>query len=302
LKTRHRIVGIGEVLWDIFPDHRLPGGAPANVVFHAAQMGADAVLCSRVGIDDLGRELLAHLREQGIDVEAVQQDLDHPTGTVTVEISRRDHPAFTIHADVAWDFMELNRPWESALAEADAVCFGSLAQRLPKSRETIMKGLDAAGTAVRVFDVNVRPPWIDAKALRDSTERSDIVKLNDEETGTMADMLGMEDFKDRDFAAELLVTYEDVQVVAITRGAKGCLLMDRTATVELPGVKVEVADTVGAGDAFTAGLTIGILEGWDLRKIAEFANRAAALVAARPGAMPVLREEYEALRRDVDHR
>jgi fructokinase len=300
LKTKHKVVGIGEVLWDIFPAHRLPGGAPANVVFHAAQMGADAVLCSRVGIDDPGRELLAYLREQGIDVEAVQQDLDHPTGSVTVDLSRRDHPAFTIHADVAWDFMELNRTWENVLAGADAVCFGSLAQRFPKSRETIMKGLDAAGTAVRIFDVNVRPPWIDAKVLRDSTERSDIVKLNDEETGTMANMLGADAFNDSNFAAELLDTYEDIQVVSITRGAKGCLLMDRTATVELPGVKVDVADTVGAGDAFTAGLTIGILEGWDLRKIAEFANRAAALVAAHPGAMPVLREEYQTLRRELD--
>jgi fructokinase len=300
LKTKPKLVGIGEVLWDVFPNHRLPGGAPANVVFHAAQMGAGAVLCSRVGIDDLGRELLAYLREQGIDIEAVQQDLDHPTGTVTVDLSRPDSPAFTIHADVAWDFMELNRTWESVLAEADAVCFGSLAQRFPKSRETIIKGLEAAGTAVRVFDVNIRPPWIDAKVLRDSTERSDIVKLNDGETGTMADMLGMDAIQDRDFAAELLETYEDVQVVAITRGAKGCLLMDRHGPVELPGVKVEVVDTVGAGDAFTAGLTIGILEGWDLRKIAGFANRAAALVAARPGAMPVLREEYRTLRTELD--
>jgi len=300
LEENYRIVGIGEVLWDIFPDHRLPGGAPANVVFHAAQMGADAVLCSRVGVDDLGRELLAYLREQGIDVDAVQQDLDHPTGTVTVELSRRDQPVFTIDADVAWDFMELNRTWEDVLAEADAVCFGSLAQRLPKSRETIINGLDAATRAVRIFDVNIRPPWIDAKVLRDSTERSDVVKLNDAEAPMMADLIGLGASGDRGFAEALLETYEDVQVVAVTRGAKGCLLADRHGPVELPGIKIEVADTVGAGDAFTAGLAVGLLEGWDLRKMAEFANRAAAMVACRRGAMPSLREEYQALRRRVD--
>lgn len=297
MSRRHRIVGVGEALWDVFPEHRLPGGAPANVVFHAAQMGAEAVLCSRVGVDALGQELLAYLREQGIDVQAVQRDLDHPTGTVTVDLSRPDHPTFTIHESVAWDYMEISPTWRRILEGADAVCFGSLAQRFPKSRETVMKGLDAAGKGLRVFDVNLRPPWYDAKVFRDSVVRATVVKLNHEEAAPAADMLGTAGSGDEAFAAALLGRYHNIRVVCVTRGADGCYLADRERAVELPGEKVVVADTVGAGDAFTAGLTVGILEGWELRAIGDFANRAAALVAARPGAMPVLREEYAGLRK-----
>jgi len=296
LQGRPRIVGLGEVLWDVFPDHRLPGGAPANVAFHAAQMGAEAVLCSRVGIDDLGRELLGYLREQCINIQAVQQDLDHPTGTVTVDLDRPDHPAFTIHEDVAWDFMEFNRAWKDLVEGSDAVCFGSLAQRSPKSRETVMRCLDAGRNALLVFDVNLRLPWYDAKILRDSIGKASIVKLNHEEVKPLADMVGIGNPEESEFTEGLLERFPNLEFVCVTRGGNGCMLADRRELREFPGRKVKVVDTVGAGDAFTAGLTVGMLEGWEPQRIGEFANQAAALVASRPGAMPVLREEYAALR------
>lgn len=298
-ERKHKIVGIGEVLWDVFPDHRLPGGAPANVVFQVAQMGAEAVLCSRVGADPLGEELLAYLSEQGINIEGVQRDPDHPTGTVTVELARRDHPVFTIHEDVAWDYMGMNEAWENLLEGTEAVCFGSLAQRSPRSRDAVAACLEVAQMALRVFDVNLRPPWYDDTVIKNSVDISDVVKLNREEVRPLAEMLGTDGRDAKLFAAEVLENYENVEVVCITCGGQGCLLVDRSEAVELPGDKVEVADTVGAGDAFTAALTVGIVSGWNLPTIGEFANRAAALVASKPGGMPVLREEFADLRRTL---
>lgn len=287
MADRPVIVGLGEVLWDCFDDTRRAGGAPANVAFHAAQLGATGVVCSRVGDDTLGDELLDFLARHGLAVETVQRDAAHPTGTVTVHSGGGAGPAYTIHADVAWDFLEMTPQWRDACAGAAAVCFGTLAQRSPQSRATIRACLDAADDALLVYDVNLRPPFIERAWIVESLERCDVVKLNADEQGALTGLLDLEPMGQADFCRALIERW-GLRAACITRGADGCLVATADEAVDVPGVAVTVVDTVGAGDAFTAALTLGLLRQLPLEETAVFANRIGALVASHAGAMPVL--------------
>ncbi len=159
------VVGLGEVLWDCFGDVRKPGGATANVAFHAGQLGLAGVVCSRVGADPLGTELLGYLAGHNLDTRYIQEDPVRPTGTVTVDASRPDHPTYVIHEDVAWDHIEFTPDLCDLMRRARAVCFGSLAQRSPRSRQVIRQCLEAATGALRVFDVNLRQSWYDRECI-----------------------------------------------------------------------------------------------------------------------------------------
>ncbi len=294
--SRKIVVGLGELLWDCFPDSRRPGGAPANVAYHAAQLGANGVVCSRVGQDADGDELLAYLRQHGLATACVQQDAAHPTGTVTVHTDRADSPSYTIHEDVAWDYLTLDDTWRGVLSQAAAICFGTLAQREPASRATIREALALGRAALRVYDVNLRPPFFERALVEGSLQHADVVKLNDQEVPTLGDLLGLPAETPAAFAAAMLARFA-CRFVCVTRGARGCVLVaESEAPVEVPGQRVTVADTVGAGDAFTAGLTFGLIEEWPLHVTATFANRVGGLVASRPGAMPAVSDEYEALK------
>lgn len=293
------ILGLGELLWDCFPDGERPGGAPANFAYHAAQLGYTGGVLSRVGTDERGRNLLAWLHDKGVRADLVQVDPDHPTGTVTVDISEPRRPRFVIHENVAWDHMENTPQWRSALAEAAAVCFGTLAQRSRVSREAILSLLrDQRARRLIVYDVNLRQDFYTREIIEASLRLARLVKLNTEESHVVRELLGISEPSDAQFCRALMSRY-DVEAVCITRGEHGCLLVDGSGWAESPGVEVTVADTVGAGDAFTAAWVAARLWGWNLTAQAEFANRVGALVASLPGAMPPVAANYRDLLREM---
>jgi fructokinase len=292
-------LGLGELLWDCFPDHRLPGGAPANVAFHAQQLGLSAATVTRVGSDALGEEICKFLKSQGLSIDLVQRDPLHGTGTVTVEPTPTG-ATYTFLPDSAWDFLELQPELIAAMQSARAVCFGTLAQRSAISRETIHSCLAVASAdCLVVYDVNLRPPFYERDWIERSLRLARIVKLNDDEVRVLADMFATGTRNDLDFAQHLLDDQSQLELVCVTRGANGCLAVSRSEAVDIPGIAVQVVDTVGAGDSFTAALIQTRLAGWPLRRSIEFANRVGALVASRPGAMPNLRDELAALRREL---
>ncbi len=287
------VVGLGELLWDCFGEIRKPGGAPANVAFHARQLGHTGIVCSRVGCDAPGSELVDYIVSHDLDIRYIQRDQAHATGTVTVDTRRPDHPAYVIHQDVAWDHIEFTDELGDLMRRASAVCFGSLAQRSARSRSAIQRCLDAAVGALIVFDVNLRQSWYDRERIETSLAKSDIAKLNIDEVAVLASLLDLP-AAPLDFAGRLLTRY-DVDLVCITRAQQGCLLVSHDQAVDLPGLPVQVADTVGSGDAFSAALISARLRGWSLDQTARLANAAGALVAGCSGAMPALRHEYAAL-------
>lgn len=290
-------LGLGELLWDCFPDRRLPGGAPANVAFHAQQLGLSAATVTRVGCDEPGDDICRFLQEQGLSLDLVQRDPVHGTGTVTVEPDLTG-TKYTFKPDSAWDFLDPQPALLQAMQSATAVCFGTLAQRNSVSRETIHACLAATSAdCLVVYDVNLRPPFFERGWIERSLRKARIAKLNDDEVRQLNEMLGANRSDSESFAQWLMDHYQ-LELVCVTRGAAGCLLVCGDEIVDVPGLAVQVIDTVGAGDSFTAALIQTRLAGWSLRRSAEFANRVGALVASRPGAMPILTEELAALRRE----
>jgi fructokinase len=285
-----RVIGLGEILWDVFPSGRRLGGAPANFAYCAHLLGNRAIIASRIGADELGRELRQALHQAGVSDSSLQTDSSHPTGTVQVQLSSEGQPSFRIMEAVAWDFLEWNESWETLARSADAICFGTLAQRSPVSRSSILKFLDtAAPDALRVFDINLRQSFYSRDIVTSSLEHASILKLNNEELPVLSSMLGAGSGAESSVCQHLLNQF-DLQLVCVTRGANGSLMVDRKGMHEHPGFTVEVADTVGAGDAFTAGLVHERLRGGTLAEINDTANRMGAWVASRPGAMPVAPE------------
>jgi fructokinase len=283
---KYIVVGLGELLWDILPTGEQLGGAPANFTYMTALLGDRGIIASRIGDDRPGYEALDRLEQAGVDITHVQRDASHATGRAQVQLDYDGDPAYTIVEDVAFDYFALTPDWQELAAQADAVCFGSLAQRSTASRDTIRKFLKATrGETVIVFDVNLRKPFYSADVLSESLRLSNIVKLNDEELGTVVELLNLSGGRDEDSALRLL-HYHDLQMVCVTRGDRGSLLVTESASVEHPGFKVDVADTIGAGDAFSAALVHHYLRGASLERISEAANRLAALVATQVGATP----------------
>lgn len=291
------MIGLGEVLWDCFEDTQRPGGAPANVAFHARQLGLNARIFSRVGSDKLGKDLLRFLEDQGVPTGCIQQDDTHPTGTVTVHMDTSDAPSYTIHENVAWDYMQYSAAWRETCQEAAAICFGTLAQRNDTSRETIARCLKAAGDALKICDVNLRPPYVDQHIIETSLHAAHVAKMNIGECAILSEMLETGG-ADTLAQAQALCKAFNMSLVCITRGDAGCLLVNRSETVDEPGTPVEVADAVGAGDAFTAALAYGLLYTWPLARVASFANHIGGRVAASHGAMPNLKEEFNALKKE----
>lgn len=292
------IVGLGELLWDLLPEGRQLGGAPANFSVMSARLGNRAVIASRLGEDKLGREARAYLASLPADLGSIQRDVKHPTGSVSVTL-KEGQAEYVIHEPVAWDFLELTSEWKQLAAEADAVCFGTLAQRDAASRRTIHAFLAATRRdCVRVFDVNLRKPFYTRGVLEDSLSRATILKLNDAEMPEVLKLLKLDESApaapDASFlrkGARLLLDEFPLQLVCVTMGGSGSLLVGREAFDQHPGVPTEVADTIGAGDAFTAALTSYYLQGAPLGVLNEAGNRWGSWVASQAGAMPALTEE-----------
>ena len=280
------IVGIGEILWDIYPDGRkVAGGAPFNFAFHCHQLGHEAVIVSRVGDDDLGRELREEVRRLGLIDDFIQIDREHPTGTVMVTLDENKVPTYMITADVAWDYIEWNEHLEKLAGEAARVCYGTLGLRSPVAREAIHRLLEETRRAVlpcvRVLDVNLRPTGPMMETIREAVLAADWLKANDDEFVTVANVFGM--------TAMNLVRWhwkEVESVWLITGGAEGVEWIAPGGGGRSEGVPASVVDTVGAGDAFTAAMVCLHLEGRALRDCARFANHYAARVCEFQGATP----------------
>jgi fructokinase len=315
LKEPHLILGLGELLWDVLPEGPRLGGAPANFTVMAGRLGSHAVLLSRIGRDDLGRMALGRLEPLPADISFVETDAVHETGRVTVYFDA-GQPHYTIHQPAAWDFLELSDEWLRLAERADGLCFGSLAQRSQASRQTIQTlAAQTSSKCVRVFDVNLRAPFYSAEVIQESLGLATVVKMNDAEVPLVLGLLGLpadgeraQDFADsnsqghslathaaeRPSAARLLREFPNLEMVAVTRGGHGSLLVTRDEWHEHPGLPVEVADTIGAGDAFTAALTHYLLRGADLATLNEAGNRWGGWVASQSGAMPALPDEVRA--------
>jgi fructokinase len=279
------VVGIGEVLWDLLPRGKQLGGAPANFACHAGKLGAEAYVLSSVGADSLGRELLGQLAQLGLDRRFVQRDELHPTGTVSVEIDELGQPRYVIHENVAWDHIAFSPQAAELAARADVVCFGSLAQRSAVSRATIRSFLAATRKdCLRVFDVNLRQHDYNREIISTGMTTAGVLKLNDEELPTLAALFGIAGSQPQ-VLAELLRQYS-LDLIALTRGDEGALLVTPERCSSQPGVPAEVVDTVGAGDAFTAALAMGLLRRLDLDAVNRRACQLASYVCSQPGANP----------------
>jgi fructokinase len=287
------IVGLGELLWDLLPSGKRLGGAPANFTVMSSRLGNRGVIASRLGNDPLAAEACGVLKAFPADISLLQTDPTHATGTVGVEI-RANEPHYIIHEPAAWDFMEWTSEWRSLAQSADAVCFGSLAQRNPASRATIREFLSATRPdCVRVFDVNLRPPFFSVDVVDSSLTSATIFKLNEVEVPEVLAMVGFPRPKDKGeagllAAARSLLQKYPIQLVAITMGSEGSLLVARESFHRHAGIATTVADTVGAGDAFTAALVHAYLRDASLAEMNEAGNRWGGWVASQRGAMPPL--------------
>lgn len=282
------MVGLGEILWDLLPTGKALGGAPANFAYHAHALGAVASVVSTVGRDYLGQEILQRLDHLGVDRDFVAEDSSHPTGTVSVHVDKRGIPEYIIHEDVAWDFIPYEPGLDSLAAAADAVCFGSLGQRSPVSRTTIQRFLAATRPECQhVLDINLRQHFYTPDIISHSLELAHILKLNEDELPVLAAMLSLHG-PVQDQLSQLLQRYQ-LKLIALTRGSQGAILQTPHETADCPGFSVAVADTVGAGDAFTAAMMIGLLSGRPLPEVNRHACRIAAFVCAQHGATPAIR-------------
>lgn len=278
------VVGIGEMLWDVFPESKKLGGAPLNFSHHCAQLGASAHPVSAVGTDADGAEIRQILASKNLPDAHVQTDTAHPTGRVNVTL-QNGKPTYEILTEVAWDNIHFDQSLRDLASRADAVCFGSLAQRSPVSRATIQAFLEAMRPeALRIFDVNLRQNFYSKEILEASLRHATVFKLSDEELPTLArffDLTGQ--VPDQ---LQALRRMFDLRLVAFTRGGEGSLLVAAGETSDHPGIPTKVVDTVGAGDSFTAALCMGLLQNHPLDQINQRACEVAAFVCSQAGATP----------------
>jgi fructokinase len=285
------VAGLGEVLWDVFPDAAHFGGAPANFACHAASLGAESWMVSAIGADELGNGAIEKLAERGVKCDYVRRDASHATGRVLVTLNQSGQASYEFAADTAWDHLRWSDDLASLAARCDAVCFGTLGQRSPVSRETIRRFVDATpAAALRVFDVNLRQRFYDADTIRNSLELASAVKLNDEELPIVGKLCGLRAVTPREMMIELATQF-DLRLAALTRGPRGSLLISSWGEDDCPAAPTTVVDTVGAGDAFTATLVTDFLRDLPLNVINRHANAVASYICSQKGATPVLPAE-----------
>jgi fructokinase len=292
-KSKPLVIGVGEILWDLLPAGKQLGGAPANFAFHAQELGAESLVISRVGDDLLGREILSHVVALGLKKDGITIDPAVPTGTVAVSLDKQGKPTFMIQEPSAWDCIEVGPKILKKAATADAICFGSLAQRYPKSRAAISAVLAATPkSALRIFDVNLRQHYWSPELIQRSLKLANVLKLNDEELPVVANALGVKG-EEAVILRELARRFE-LRAVVLTKGANGSVLLAGESVTNLGVSKQAVVDTVGAGDAFTAALAMGLLGNFKLGEIHQIATEIAGYVCSCAGATPALPERLRA--------
>lgn len=286
-----KVVGIGEALWDVLPDGRKIGGAPANFAYHVGQFGLESCVVSAVGNDALGDEIVDIFAGKGLD--SLVERVPYPTGTVQVEIDQAGVPQYEIKEGVAWDNIPYTARLETLAQKTRAVCFGSLAQRSVVSRQTIARFLDAMpkdDDRLVVFDINLRQGFYNAEILQESMQRCNVLKINDEELVTVSRMFGYPGIDLKDKCWILLGKY-DLKMLILTCGVNGSYVFTPGHVSFLPTPSVEVADTVGAGDSFTAAFIASLLRGENVESAHRRAVETSAYVCTQRGAMPVLPHE-----------
>ncbi len=278
------IVSVGEVVWDIFPDKEVLGGAPINVAYHLSTLGLDVEIITRVGADSLGQTTKARLRDLGLSLSGVQVDKELPTGRVNITFDENNVHHFEIAVPAAWDNLD-QQPALDLMQDGDVVLvYGTLAQRDPRSREVIKTLWQEAKTCF--YDVNLRPPFTGRDLVEPSIAAADVVKMNDEELLVIADWLGIKTDDKKNVAEQLRARY-DLAALVVTEGSKGAWVMADQFFSDA-GEPVTVADTVGAGDAFFAVLIEGYLAGRSWPENLKRANRRGAYVASQHGATPAM--------------
>lgn len=282
MERKKVIVGIGELLWDMLPSGKAIGGAPANFAYHAGRLGEEGWVVSAVGDDALGHEILDVLDEKRL--HSLVAMVDKPTGTVQVSLDDAGVPTYTIVEDVAWDHIPFTPKMQDLASRADAVCFGSLVQR-NGSRASVLKFLEAVpASALKVFDINLRQHFYTPEILRKSLEIADVLKINDEEIVTLSEMFGLG--SDSREACRKLIRQYSLRFVLLTKGAQGSEVISPDEVIPQGVGKVDVVDTVGAGDAFTAAFTVAYLRGDSLADAQKLAGEVTAYVCSHKGAMP----------------
>ena len=282
------VVGMGEALWDVLPEGKKIGGAPANFAYHVSQFGLPSCVVSAVGSDSLGQEIIENFTSKGLT--HLIEEVPYPTGTVQVEIDQAGIPQYEIKENVAWDNIPYTARLEALAQRTRAVCFGSLAQRNVVSRQTINRFLDAMNhddETLVVFDVNLRQGFYNREILCESMQRCNILKINDEELVTVSRMFGYPGIDLQDKCWILLGKY-NLKMLILTCGINGSYVFTPGSVSFLPTPQVEVADTVGAGDSFTAAFISSILRGRSVAEAHAAAVSTSAFVCTRNGAMPLL--------------
>ena len=285
-----KIVGLGEALWDCLPEGKKLGGAPANFAYHAGQFGFDTLAVSALGEDALGEETIAALEDRRLSY--LMPRIPYPTGTVQVTLDEQGIPTYNIREGVAWDNIPFTPEIEQVARSCRAVCFGSLAQRSVVSRETIAKFLDSTpADCVKIFDINLRQSFFTKEIIEASMRRCNILKINDEELVVVSRMFSLPDLDEAKRCKQLIREY-DLDILVLTCGTNGSYVFTADRSYYQPTPKVEVADTVGAGDSFTGSFCAAILKGKPIHEAHALAVKVSAFVCTQNGAMPPLPQDF----------
>ena len=287
------VIGLGEALWDMLPEGKKLGGAPANFAYHARQFGEEGLAVSAIGHDALGEELVGQLEEHGLPYHLAR--VEYPTGTVQVSLDAQGVPQYEIKTDVAWDNIPFDEELRALAADCKAVCYGSLAQRSPVSRATIQAFLKATPVnCLKVFDINLRQSFYTKEVLEESFRSCDILKINDEELVVISRLFDIPGLG-LDEKCWFIYKQYGLKMLILTCGTNGSYVFYEGGMSYQVTPKVEVADTVGAGDSFTGSFIGSILQGKSVPVAHETAVKVSAFVCTQAGAMPIVPSELKAL-------
>lgn len=285
------VVGLGEVLWDMLPEGRKIGGAPVNFAYHAGQFGIDTMAVSAIGNDKLGEDTIAEMN--GKHLNHIFPSVPYPTGSVQVSLDEKGVPAYDIKENVAWDNIPFTNEIESVARSCRAVCFGSLAQRNAVSRNTIRKFIESTPSGcIRIFDINLRQNFYTSNVIRDSLELCNILKINDEEIMLVSSMFNYDSSNIENVCRTIMEDFS-LEMVILTCGTKGSYIFTKGGVSFMPTPKVNVADTVGAGDSFTGSFCAAILRGLPVAEAHKKAVEVSAYVCTQNGAMPEIPESMK---------
>lgn len=285
------VVGLGEVLWDMLPEGRKIGGAPVNFAYHAGQFGIDTMAVSAIGNDKLGEDTIAEMN--GKHLNHIFPSVPYPTGSVQVSLDEKGVPAYDIKENVAWDNIPFTNEIESVARNCQAVCFGSLAQRNAVSRSTIRKFIESTPSGcIRIFDINLRQNFYTSNVIHDSLELCNILKINDEEIMLVSRMFNYDSSNIENVCRTIMEDFS-LEMVILTCGTKGSYIFTKGGVSFMPTPKVNVADTVGAGDSFTGSFCAAILRGLPVAEAHKKAVEVSAYVCTQNGAMPEIPESMK---------